>query len=291
MDLSRRNFMLVGTTSLFNLPDGLVSQVEQTNTNQYQFRGVADLLGPEDALPTPGDGFFDNKIAFAYRYRAQDTGREYFIEDGNDSWTELPTTIQKVSQSNLPSATEAPTGALYLLDETRTPVWNDGDAWETATFTDDVLLTDETVANTTTETTVYSDDVDAGSLLTGRILSARVMGNYSTVNNSATLNIRFYVEGTEVATISNIGQNVSDAPLSAQMYATIREGGDGGEISAHTLGRVNGEILDQNQQTVMLSLSSASTVEVTAQWSEVDPGNEVVITQAFTALRNYNYPS
>jgi len=82
--------MLVGTTSLLNLDGSVLQQVEQRDSSQYEFEGVADLVGPESAKPTVGDGFFENKVAFAYRYVARDTGAVYFIQHGDDAWTWLP---------------------------------------------------------------------------------------------------------------------------------------------------------------------------------------------------------
>jgi len=91
MDLSRREFMLVGTSSLLAI-DGTGSlQIDQNNEtiDEYEFSGVADLMGPRAARPDPPDPFFDNKIAFAYRYETTDTDERFFIEDGDSNWTSL----------------------------------------------------------------------------------------------------------------------------------------------------------------------------------------------------------
>lgn len=96
MDLSRREFMFVGTTSLLSLNGGVSQQVNPTSeTDEYEYSGVADLIGPEAALPEPGGEFFEpqdqqgTKIAFAYRYEATDTGNRYFIQDSDSKWTDI----------------------------------------------------------------------------------------------------------------------------------------------------------------------------------------------------------
>lgn len=89
-DLTRRKFMMVGTTSLLAIDGDVARQVDGSGSkaSEYDFQGVADLLGPLEARPEPGDGFFDKKIAFAYRYEATDGGR-YFIENGDTEWTTI----------------------------------------------------------------------------------------------------------------------------------------------------------------------------------------------------------
>ena len=93
--LNRREFMMAGTTSLLALDGGVKRQVgSQQSGNDYQFSGVADLFGPRDARPAPDDPFFDDKVAFLYRYEASDTGARYWIQDGDTEWTELPMKLE-----------------------------------------------------------------------------------------------------------------------------------------------------------------------------------------------------
>lgn len=90
-DLSRREFMQVGTTSLLAMSAGGQLQVNAPDDpDEYQFQGVADLMGPAAAKPTPTDPFFDNKIAYAYRYQETDANQyEWFITDDDTHWTNL----------------------------------------------------------------------------------------------------------------------------------------------------------------------------------------------------------
>jgi len=89
LDLSRREFMQVGAVSLLSLQSGGNMQVDNTQPREeYEFQGVADLMGPLAARPAPDDPFFDNKQYYWYRYEATDAGR-YFISQDDDEWTNI----------------------------------------------------------------------------------------------------------------------------------------------------------------------------------------------------------
>lgn len=88
--LSRREFVVAGGTSLLSLDTSTRRQVGEPNSDdEYQFRGVADLLGPREARPEPGDPFFEDKLAYAYRYEATDTGARFFKTEDDDTWQSL----------------------------------------------------------------------------------------------------------------------------------------------------------------------------------------------------------
>jgi hypothetical protein len=105
MDLSRREFMLAGTTSLLSLNTS-VSQInpDDTDSTEYEFQGVADLVGPKDALPGPDDPFWDDKIAYAYRYEAIDVGERFFKTEDDPDWQNLTmfpeTQVEEVRTEN-----------------------------------------------------------------------------------------------------------------------------------------------------------------------------------------------
>lgn len=95
MDLSRRDFMLAGTTSVLAMPSDVRQQVQpqlqSDSVNAEGFAGVADLLGPEAARPEPGDPFFEDKTFNGYRYEETDTGDRWFITEPYAEWTPLMT--------------------------------------------------------------------------------------------------------------------------------------------------------------------------------------------------------
>lgn len=88
LDTSRRKFMQVGAVSVLGLSGDLNGQVDTSGepNREYEFQGVADLMGPADARPAAGSEFFDNKIYYWYRYEETDTGDRYFISQDDNAW-------------------------------------------------------------------------------------------------------------------------------------------------------------------------------------------------------------
>lgn len=94
-DPTRRQFMegfaLVGTTSLLSMEGNVDLPDDPASIRDFEFQGVADLLGPRDARPAAGSAFFDDKTFYAYRYEATDTGDRFFIAHDDAAWTKLMT--------------------------------------------------------------------------------------------------------------------------------------------------------------------------------------------------------
>jgi len=88
MDVSRRQFVQVGTVALATLGLSGSVQAQQAQTND-DYRSAAHLVGTDDARPAVDSDFFDTKSAYAYLYEARDTGTSYYIDDGRDSWLTL----------------------------------------------------------------------------------------------------------------------------------------------------------------------------------------------------------
>jgi len=112
LDLSRREFMLAGTIP-FSMSNVNLQVQDQQPNEEYEFQGAAYLVGPLSARPTPGDSFFDNKVAYAYIYEDENGSRSY-LEDEDSSWTPLNYTNQVTvfSSDDLP----APTNGTHTLD-------------------------------------------------------------------------------------------------------------------------------------------------------------------------------
>lgn len=88
--------MQVGATSLLAVDSGGLNQLDGPDSPQdYEFQGVADLVGPAEAKPAPNSDFFDNKKYFAYRYETTDTNERFFITQNDDYWTEIGMTLPK----------------------------------------------------------------------------------------------------------------------------------------------------------------------------------------------------
>lgn len=88
LNLNRREFMQVGSTSLLALSTSDVNLSANNPNNNYEFQGVADLIGPKAARPAPNSDFFDNKKYYWYRYQTFG-GEQYFISQDDAEWTNL----------------------------------------------------------------------------------------------------------------------------------------------------------------------------------------------------------
>lgn len=90
MDLTRREFSKAAVVPLATLGSDQTFQISSGETSTDDgIQGAAILMGPDEALPTPGGDFFSGedwqKTVYAYLYEA-DSGARYFITQDMDSW-------------------------------------------------------------------------------------------------------------------------------------------------------------------------------------------------------------
>lgn len=283
MDTTRREFMVVGITSLTALNPGGIGVSQQISEADGivadDFQPLADLVGPIDARPSPGDEFFDDKPVYAYRYTATDTGERSYRVQGEAGWTELGTHLKRFETTDLP--TDVPEGYIAHDSQRGTPAWWDGSGYEFATFVDDVLTSPVTVANTTARTQVFNPDINANSLIKGRTYQIDLMGKFSTVNTSDSFTIDINLAGaTDLAGIGNVGGNVTDAPWSVEFTFTVREHGQNGTIQPHTRGLFNSEPADSHHNAVAVDTTTVTELSVDFQWDAADTDNSVTLGQA-----------
>lgn len=183
------------------------------------------------------------------------------------------------AQGDLP--TSDPEGTLYFDSDRGVPVWWDGSGHKWATFVDDVLTTPQTVANTTTRTEVFNPDINAGSLIAGRIYQVDLMGKFSTANTSDTFSVDINLAGaTDLAGITNTGGNAGDDPWSVEFTFTVRSDGANGTIQPHTRGLFNSEPADSHHAEISVDTTTVTELSVDLQWSAADAGNSVTLGQA-----------
>lgn len=88
MELSRRDVMFAGASSLVSagIPGDKLEQLAAQIDGDPEYQGVADLIGPADGRH---DVELDDKPFYAYRYKATDTGSEFYRTQADDSWRRL----------------------------------------------------------------------------------------------------------------------------------------------------------------------------------------------------------
>ena len=271
--LDRRGFLelsgaaavsLAGCASLAQVPAGDVDTASL-------------LFGPVSALPAPGGDFFPDAGTYHYLY-VTFAGSRFAIQTDDAAWTELPVVPPEYDEPDLPSSPAR--GATFFEGLRNVPTWWDGDNYERPAFAQDVLASDQIVANTTTETTVFTADLDADALVEERYFELPVSGEYSVDNGTDTFTLRFYVGGTLVAAVQSVAGNESGAPILAELEATVRADGQSGTVKPYTeavFANVNDH---QRHDPVTIDTTQATSFEVTLQWDVADPNNTAEIDQA-----------
>lgn len=87
MEVSRRRLAELATAgiAMLSMPGLVAAQQDQDNDIQ-SYGHIFETL---DNRPEPDSAFFANKVEYGYVFTATDTGEQYFIEDGDTSWTKL----------------------------------------------------------------------------------------------------------------------------------------------------------------------------------------------------------
>lgn len=283
MDLSRRKFVHLGTTSLIPLVQSGQLQLDSgiTQRDDFDFQGAADWIGPASARPAPDDPVFDNQLYYAYRYVEEDTGLQYFLTQDDDAWQEMPTGIHTYDSSSLPTPTNS--GYLAFDSDRGTLTWWDRDHWEIPTFVDDVETSDDQVTNTTTETEILRFAINPGALITGRVFILRNFGVYDTAASDDNFQYRVYIgdsgfdpvagEGTVFANLSTVQENVSDGPWQAKTTTVVDAEGSTGVVDTHTEARFNNTPNDDHSRNVTVDTTTASEVVATIEWNNAKAGN------------------
>ena len=149
------------------------------------------------------------------------------------------------------------------------------------------LSATQTVANTLTETTVFTDTIPANSTKAGSVYKARTFGFYSTVNASDTFTIRWKIDGTTILSVQSTAANVTDRPIDLEAIFTIYTIGATGTVIGYAVANLDqGNKSTSNTTTTVIDTTSDLPVTVTIEWDAADPGNTVSITQGFLELKS-----
>lgn len=145
----------------------------------------------------------------------------------------------------------------------------------------DALLSDQTVSNTTEETTVFNPSIAAGEMRVGDVYELTTTGTYTTTNSSEQFTLRFHIGDTEVASVTSVAENVTDQPWYAVLSFTVREIGTDGTIKPHVVAAFDNVHDDQHSGAVSLDTTVSESFAVTVQWDEQNANDEVLVGQAY----------
>lgn len=110
-----------------------------------------------------------------------------------------------------------------------------------------VITSSSTVANTTTETTIYTEEIGADELHTGKIVKCNLLGAYSTANGADTFIIRFKLGGVTLESKESVAQNVTNGPWEINYVFTIRTEGASGTLTDYVSSIFNDVHDDRDQ--------------------------------------------
>lgn len=277
MKLNKRRFLQITSAGLIAVLTGGTALA--SHVDDQEFSDVALLVGPDSARPAPDSNFFDNKRSYHYHYIATDTGARLSIETDDTQWSQLPIQLKSYAVDELPAA--GTPGRLFFDTNRQLPVWDDDGGYEYPNFVDDVLLSQQTVANTTTRTSVFNPDIDANSLVKGRIYQLDLQGTFETANTSDQFTVDVGLAGTDVAGLQNAPANASaGTPWTLELTFSVREHGTSGVLKPNTRAVFDEQPRTANASTVTVDTTTANQLEVFITWSAADPSNVVNVEQA-----------
>lgn len=213
------------------------------------------------------------------------------LDTSNDPLTgKLTTTPSTTSRAslNIPSGT-APTsfeqGDMYA--ENNTLHFIAGRDHRTVNLSDGVITADTTVADTTTETSLFTESLSANELHLGQLIKCRLLGYYSTGNASDTFTLRFKIGGTTVITLVSTAANVSNGVIDVEFILTVRAVGVSGEVATFSRGNFNNELKSSpTTGNASIDTSSPNDIEATIEWVSADVNNTLTIEQAWCEFIN-----
>jgi len=171
-------------------------------------------------------------------------------------------------------------GDLYRKSDSLhfTPVSDD----RTVMLSDGIITTSTTIANSTAETTIFTESVNANEYHAGEIVRCFISGHYSTTNATDTFDIKFKLGGTTLTTKTSVAENVTDGPWWTELLFTIRSTGQSGSVYPYVKSVFNNTHDD-------VTATSATTIDTTTQeditatvkWDAADASNSVTVSQGY----------
>lgn len=152
--------------------------------------------------------------------------------------------------------------------------------------TSGVITSTTTVANTTTETTIFTGTLAANALKDGNILKTLCMGVVSTANASDTVTLRVKIGSTTIATVATTAGNVTNEPWNLSSIMTVRSVGATGTVSNFTKINVSGADNSTANEATTVDTTVSEDITVTAQWDAADAGNTISIYQGMVEYKN-----
>jgi hypothetical protein len=153
--------------------------------------------------------------------------------------------------------------------------------------TGDVQLSTVTVANTTTETTVYTASVPANSWVAGNVLDMTMFGEISNDVGGDDVTVNVKVGGTTIATVVTDGRRLTNTCWEIRGHSIIRTVGESGTAAWLMTLRIDGQDTDFTcSDAGTYDTTGALDITVTATWEAEDADNVFKCIGGFMEYKN-----
>lgn len=153
----------------------------------------------------------------------------------------------------------------------------------------DIVVTPVTVANTTTETTIYTVTMAANDLTAGKLINIKLYGRFSTANASGVYTFRVNRAGSTILTIASTAYFKTNRPFDVDIRSTIRSIGASGTVITYAKTQQDNLVPNieiGNLNTIDTTVENTYTV--TVQWSSGDLNNTLTLEGGATECVDAN---
>ena len=250
---------------------------------------------PSSTLTVNGDSLFNSGSGDNDFTIYSDTGVSYKFDNGLKTHDFTGITTMN-DQLILESSTTTEASLKFIVGSGPT-VPESGEMWyednhlafvsiadtRVVTLGNGTIISDTTVANTVTETTIYTEPISANEFHAHQLVKCRVLGRFSTANASDSFTARIKVGGTTIGTINSVSKNVTDVGFDIDFFFTIRSVGVTGTVFSHSTAIFDElAITDASTSTVTIDTTTSNNITVTIEWDSADADNTVTVSQAYS---------
>lgn len=148
----------------------------------------------------------------------------------------------------------------------------------------DIIIATTTVANTATETTLFTGSIPANSLKVRYVIEVFTSGILTNATAADDITINVYIGSTQIETFNPAIGNVTGADWHTSTELTVRSIGSSGSIAVHGEEYINGNVqYDNSIQTINTTVAEDITVK--AQWDNAKLGNTISIYQGYLRVK------
>ena len=149
-----------------------------------------------------------------------------------------------------------------------------------------VAVATVTVANTSTETTLYTWTLSANALKVGRIYKVHADGIANNALSGDDLTFNLYFGGTLVGTYTPVvGKYATNAEWCLDANITVRTVGNSGTFAIHTDINLSGAATE-SASLGSIDTTIAETIVLKAKWNNAKGTNTVILYQGYLEFKN-----